>query len=60
MPRIKYATHDCPDKGQRWDTTSCLCDCHYRSGSVCGDVDAESQPRRIRVTRRPRRSEAWT
>ena len=62
MPRVHtYATQDCPDKGQRWDTTPCLCDCHYRSGSVCGDIDALAHPKRVRIrrTERPRPSDGW-
>lgn len=53
MPRVTstYTTVDCPCKGQRWDTTPCLCDCHYRSGNVCGDMDKIAFPQRKRRTR---------
>lgn len=59
MPRITLSMvlgQDCPDKGMKWDLTPCLCDCHYRSGNVCGDMDKVASGV-TRVTRRRRRPE---
>jgi hypothetical protein len=56
MARVQ--TYECLDARATWQSTPCLCDCHYRAGGVCGDVDAASQPKRVRIPS-PKRMRAY-
>ena len=57
MGRVKYNAAECVDRGASWDVVPCLCDCHYRRGAPCGDMDHESSRSLVRVTRRRRKPE---